>query len=170
MGSLPQKKSLALKNSQPSIIQGVILSTMPSHSLEIPEQSLGLVSPQKVLIEKPLTLACGTVLPNHELVFETYGTLNSDKSNAILICHALSGNHHAAGFYEGDSKPGWWDHYIGPGKAMDSNRFFIVSVNNIGSCFGSTGPTSINPETGKIWGADFPSLRAREWSAYSLIS
>jgi homoserine O-acetyltransferase len=108
-------------------------------------------------------LACGTVLPSHQLVFETYGTLNSDRSNAILICHALSGDHHAAGFHEGDNKPGWWNHYIGPGKAMDSDRFFIVSVNNIGSCFGSTGPTSINPETSEAWGADFPSLRARDW-------
>jgi len=108
-------------------------------------------------------LACGIVLPSHQLVFETYGTLNSDRSNAILICHALSGDHHAAGFHKGDNKPGWWNHYIGPGKAMDSDRFFIVSVNNIGSCFGSTGPTSINPETSEAWGADFPSLRARDW-------
>ncbi len=136
---------------------------MSAHSLEMPVDSIGLVSPQTVLIEKPLTLACGAVLPSHELVFETYGRLNEDKSNAILICHALSGNHHAAGFYAGDSKPGWWNHYIGPGKAMDSNRFYIVSVNNIGSCFGSTGPTSINPETGEAWGANFPSLRARDW-------
>ena len=136
---------------------------MLNHSLEVSSKNLGLVSPQKVLIEKPLTLACGVVLLTHELVFETYGTLNSDKSNAILICHALSGDHHAAGFYKGDSKPGWWDHYIGPGKAMDSDRFFIVSVNKIGSCFGSSGPTSINPVTGSVWGADFPSLRARDW-------
>ncbi|MDO7634343.1 MAG: homoserine O-acetyltransferase, partial [Porticoccaceae bacterium] len=84
-------------------------------------------------------------------------------SNAILICHALSGHHHAAGFYEGDDKPGWWDDYIGPGKPMDSNRFFIVSLNNIGSCFGSTGPTSTNPATGEAWGAQFPPLRARDW-------
>ena len=94
---------------------------------------------------------------------ETYGTLNSDKSNALLICHALSGSHHAAGFHQGDDKPGWWDSYIGPGKPMDTNRFFVVSLNNIGSCFGSTGPTSINPETDEPWGAKFPSLRARDW-------
>ena len=80
-----------------------------------------------------------------------------------MICHALSGSHHAAGYYKDDDKPGWWDNYIGPGKPMDTERFFIVSLNNIGSCFGSTGPTTINPETGKIWGADFPSLRARDW-------
>jgi homoserine O-acetyltransferase len=132
-------------------------------SLESRENSVGKVSAEKILIDKPLTLACGSVLPSHELMVETYGTLNADKSNAILICHALSGSHHAAGYYEGDDKPGWWDSYIGPGKPMDTERFFIVSLNNIGSCFGSTGPTSINPETGKIWGADFPSLRARDW-------
>ena len=139
------------------------MTSIPLEPLAVPTDSIGLVSPQTVLIEKPLTLACGIVLPSHQLVFETYGTLNSDRSNAILICHALSGDHHAAGFHEGDNKPGWWNHYIGPGKAMDSDRFFIVSVNNIGSCFGSTGPTSINPETSEAWGASFPSLRARDW-------
>ena len=139
------------------------MTSIPLEPLAVPMDSIGIVSPQTVLIEKPLTLACGIVLPSHQLVFETYGTLNSDRSNAILICHALSGDHHAAGFHEGDNKPGWWNHYIGPGKAMDSDRFFIVSVNNIGSCFGSTGPTSINPETSEAWGADFPSLRARDW-------
>jgi homoserine O-acetyltransferase len=125
--------------------------------------SVGLVKPQKVVIEQPLKLACGVTLPSHTLTYEAYGTLNKDNTNAILICHALSGNHHAAGFYEGDAKPGWWDQYIGPGKPIDSNRFFIVCVNNIGSCFGSTGPTSDNPETGQPFGADFPPLRARDW-------
>ena len=127
------------------------------------DRSVGVVKPQTVVIEQPLKLACGVVLPSHTLVYETYGALNKNKTNAILICHALSGNHHAAGLYDGDSKPGWWDHYIGPGKPIDSNRFFIVCVNNIGSCFGSTGPTSENPETGKAFGADFPPLRARDW-------
>ena len=127
--------------------------------------SVGLVKPQTVVIEQPLKLACGVILPSHTLVYETYGTPNKDNTNAILICHALSGNHHAAGIYEGDAKPGWWDHYIGPGKPIDSNRFFIVCVNNIGSCFGSTGPTSENPETGQPFGADFPPLRARDWVA-----
>jgi homoserine O-acetyltransferase len=137
------------------------LTTSSDHNS--PQNSVGLVTPQQVVIEQPLNLACGVVLPSHTLVYETYGTLNQDRSNAILICHALSGNHHAAGFYEGDSKPGWWDHYIGPNKPIDSNKFFIVSVNNIGSCFGSTGPSSENPQTGKPWGADFPPLRARDW-------
>ena len=129
------------------------------------DESVGLVKPQTVVIEQPLKLACGVILPSHTLVYETYGTPNKDNTNAILICHALSGNHHAAGIYEGDAKPGWWDHYIGPGKPIDSNRFFIVCVNNIGSCFGSTGPTSENPETGQPFGADFPPLRARDWVA-----
>lgn len=125
--------------------------------------SVGLVKPQTAVIEQPLKLACGVVLPSHTLVYETYGALNKNNTNAILICHALSGNHHAAGVYEQDAKPGWWDQYIGPGKPIDSNRFFIVCVNNIGSCFGSTGPTSENPETGKPYGADFPPVRARDW-------
>ena len=139
------------------------MSSKTSESQSPFDNSLGLVKPQTVVIEQPLKLACGVVLPSHTLVYETYGALNTNKTNAILICHALSGNHHAAGLYDGDSKPGWWDHYIGPGKPIDSNRFFIVCVNNIGSCFGSTGPTSENPETGKAFGADFPPLRARDW-------
>ena len=125
--------------------------------------SANIGSEQSVLFRRPLQLACGTVLEEHSLTFETYGQLNDAGTNAILICHALSGDHHAAGFHEGDNRPGWWEHYVGPGKAIDSDKFFIVSVNNIGSCFGSTGPMSINPETGEPWGASFPSLRARDW-------
>jgi homoserine O-acetyltransferase len=127
------------------------------------KHSIGIVKTQSVHINQPLKLACGVVLPEHKLVYETYGELNAQRSNGILLCHALSGDHHAAGFHEGDSRPGWWEHYVGPGKAIDSDKFFIVSVNNIGSCFGSTGPMSINPETGEPWGASFPSLRARDW-------
>ena len=139
---------------------------MPSSNANKNKQTDGSVGPvtaQKVVIESPLTLACGIVLPTHTLVYETYGTPNKNNSNAILICHALSGNHHAAGIDSETSQIGWWDHYIGPGKAIDTNKFYVVSVNNIGSCFGSTGPTSINPETGSVWGADFPPLRARDW-------
>lgn len=124
---------------------------------------LGLVTPQQFNYTPNFTLTCGQVLPGFTLSYETYGTLNKDKSNALLVCHALSGNHHAAGFYEGDKKPGWWNHYIGPGKAMDTRRFYIVCVNNLGGCHGSTGPTSTNPETGTPWGADFPVLRVRDW-------
>ncbi|MEP4145712.1 MAG: homoserine O-acetyltransferase [Halioglobus sp.] len=127
-------------------------------------QSVGIVKPQLARFDEPLMLACGRALSSYELVYETYGELNGDKSNAVLICHALSGHHHAAGFHsEEDLKPGWWNECIGPGKPIDTNRFFVVSANNIGGCHGSTGPTSINPETGKPWGPDFPSLRARDW-------
>ena len=126
--------------------------------------SVGLVSARSQTFDKPLELACGRVLPAYTLVYECYGQLNADKSNAVLICHALSGSHHAAGFYsEDDKKPGWWDNYIGPGKPIDTNYLYVVSVNNLGSCFGSTGPVSINSETGEAWGPDFPSLRVRDW-------
>jgi homoserine O-acetyltransferase len=130
----------------------------------IPANSVGLVSPTTHHFEQPLTLASGKVLPAFDVVYETYGTLNRAASNAILVCHALSGDHHAAGYHGmDDTKPGWWDEYVGPGKVIDSNKFFIVSSNNIGGCSGSTGPASINPETGNAWGASFPRLRARDW-------
>ena len=126
--------------------------------------SVGLVSPQIAHFDQPLELACGRRLENFQLVYETYGELKQDASNAILICHALSGDHHAAGYHSHDDKrPGWWDAYIGPGKPIDTNHFYVVSVNNIGGCGGSTGPTSINPGTNKPWGPDFPPLRARDW-------
>lgn len=125
--------------------------------------SVGIVASRTVAIEQPLTLACGEVLERHELEIECYGELNGRGDNAILICHALSGHHHAAGYHPGDSRPGWWDHYIGPGKPIDTSRFFVVCPTNIGSCFGSTGPLSINPATGRAWGAEFPPLRARDW-------
>ena len=117
-----------------------------------PEQqdSVGIVTPQTLHFDQPLALSCGRSLPEHDIVFETYGELNAARSNAILICHALSGHHHAAGRHHPDErKPGWWDSCIGPGKPIDTNVFFVLSINNIGGCHGSTGPTSINPETGK---------------------
>jgi homoserine O-acetyltransferase len=126
--------------------------------------SVGIVVPQTAHFEEPLLLACGRSLPSFDLVFETYGTLNPQRSNAVLVCHALSGHHHAAGYHsESDTKPGWWDECIGPGKPIDTERFFVVSLNNLGGCHGSTGPCSPNPETGKPWGPDFPPLRARDW-------
>lgn len=126
--------------------------------------SVGIVSPTLYHFDEPLTLACGRVLPNYDLMVETYGKLNADKSNAILVCHALSGHHHAAGLHNDDDiKPGWWDHYIGPNKPIDSNRFFIVSLNNLGGCHGSTGPNSIDPTTGEVYGANFPPVRVRDW-------
>lgn len=129
-------------------------------------QSVGIVTPQKARFDQPISLACGTVLPGFELVYETYGELNADASNAVLVCHALSGNHHLAGFYEDrPNSLGWWDNLIGPGKPIDTNRFFVVGVNNLGGCFGSTGPASINPVTGKCYGADFPVVTVEDWVA-----
>jgi len=126
--------------------------------------TVGLVEPQWARFPQGLTLACGRQLPSIELVYETYGELNSSASNAVLICHALSGHHHAAGYHsDEDTKPGWWDACIGPGKPIDTNHFHVVSVNNIGGCHGSTGPLSINPATGEAYGPDFPNLRARDW-------
>lgn len=131
---------------------------------QIPADSVGIVTPQVAKFDEPLELRSGKVLQSYELVYETYGELNADKSNAILICHALSGHHHAAGYHSMDEKkPGWWDACIGPGKAIDTNRFFVLCLNNLGGCHGSTGPTSINPETGKPWGGDFPMVRVRDW-------
>ena len=126
--------------------------------------SVGIVTPQKAHFSEPLALACGRDLPAYDLVYETYGVLNEERSNAVLICHALSGHHHAAGYHHVDDKrPGWWDECIGPGKPIDTDRFFVISLNNLGGCHGSTGPSSINPQSGKPWGPDFPPLRARDW-------
>lgn len=126
--------------------------------------SIGIVTPQKWSFNSPLTLQNGCVLSRFELMIETYGTLNADKSNAVLICHALSGNHHVAGYHsKNDKHPGWWDNMIGPGKPVDTNRFFVVGLNNLGGCHGSTGPLSINPDTGKAYGADFPMVTVKDW-------
>lgn len=127
-------------------------------------KSVGIVTPQTLHFDTPLVLECQRTLSSFDLVIETYGTLNTEKSNAILICHALSGSHHAAGYHnKDDSKAGWWDNLIGKDKAIDTTKFFVVCLNNIGSCHGSTGPTSINPETGEIWGADFPLITIKDW-------
>ncbi|MEN8641486.1 homoserine O-succinyltransferase MetX [Pseudomonas sichuanensis] len=133
-------------------------------STVFPEDSVGLVTPQIARFDEPLALACGRALVSYELIYETYGELNSNASNAVLICHALSGHHHAAGYHAAtDRKPGWWDSCIGPGKPIDTNRFFVVSLNNLGGCNGSTGPSSLNPATGKPYGADFPVLTVEDW-------
>ncbi|QJD71930.1 homoserine O-acetyltransferase [Marinobacterium sp. LSUCC0821] len=130
----------------------------------LPADSVGIVTPEIYRFDEPLELCSGKVLPSYELMVETYGELNSEASNAILICHALSGHHHAAGFHSMDEKkPGWWDSSIGPGKPIDTNRFFVVALNNLGGCHGSTGPTSINPETGLQYGPDFPVVTVRDW-------
>jgi len=131
---------------------------------ELKTDSVGIVSPKCIHFDEDLALRSGKTLSGFDLMIETYGELNQDRSNAILICHALSGDHHAAGFHsESDAKPGWWDHCIGPGKAIDTNSFFVVALNNLGGCAGSSGPTSLNPETGKIYGPDFPVVTVRDW-------
>ncbi|MCO6056310.1 homoserine O-acetyltransferase [Pseudomonas sp. MOB-449] len=130
----------------------------------IPADSVGLVSHQVQRFSEPLALACGRSLADYELVYETYGELNAARSNAVLICHALSGHHHAAGYHSmEDRKPGWWDSCIGPGKAIDTLKFFVVSLNNLGGCNGSTGPSSLNPATGAPFGADFPVMTVEDW-------
>ena len=129
-----------------------------------PTDSVGLVSPQRAHFDQPLRLACGRTIDQYELVYETYGELNATASNAVLICHALSGSHHAAGYHTAeDRKPGWWDTCIGPGKPIDTNKFFVVSPNNLGGCHGSTGPNTINPKTGKVYGAQFPVITVEDW-------
>ena len=129
-----------------------------------PIDSVGLVRPEKAYFDQPLHLACGRTLDEYELVYETYGELNATASNAVLICHALSGTHHAAGYHHvNDRKPGWWDTCIGPGKPIDTNKFFVVSPNNLGGCHGSTGPNTINPKTGKVYGAGFPMVTVEDW-------
>lgn len=126
--------------------------------------SVGIVAPQTAHFSDPLTLKSGAVLPQFDLVYETYGTLNADKSNAVMICHALSGNHHLAGKYSAEDKyPGWWDNLIGPGRPLDTNRFFVIGLNNLGGCHGSSGPASINPTTNKPWGSQFPVLTVEDW-------
>ena len=130
----------------------------------IPADSIGLVTPQSLRFDTPLELVSGRVLPSYELIYETYGELNSDQSNALLVCHALSSDHHAAGYHRmEDSKPGWWDSCIGPGKPFDTNKFFIVCPNNLGGCKGSSGPNRPNPETDRPYGPDFPIVTVKDW-------
>ena len=130
----------------------------------IPANSVGLIKPTTVQFNQPLTLSSGSILDSYELVIETYGTLNEAHSNAVLICHALSGHHHAVGYHSmDDRKPGWWDTSIGPGKAIDTNKFFVVALNNLGGCHGSSGPTSIDPATGQPYGSNFPMVTVEDW-------
>ena len=131
---------------------------------KLEKDSVGLVEPKKIAFKEPLTLEGGEAQEDIEIVYETYGTLNEERDNAVLICHALSGNHHAAGFSKNsDKRPGWWDGLIGPNKAIDTNKLFVVCPNNLGGCHGSTGPKSINPKTGKTYGPDFPLITVLDW-------
>jgi homoserine O-acetyltransferase/O-succinyltransferase len=126
--------------------------------------SIGIVTAQTAHFDAPLTLKSGEILIGYDLVFETYGTLNAAKSNAVLVCHALSGTHHVAGKYaETDKNAGWWDNLIGPNKPLDTNKFFVIGVNNLGGCHGSSGSSSINPKTKKPFGASFPIVTVEDW-------
>ena len=130
--------------------------TLPSAQTDL------LSHTQDIAFNQPLTLTSGAVLPAYSLRIETYGTLNATKSNAILMCHALNASHHVAGV-DAQGATGWWDNMVGPGKPVDTNIFFVVGVNNLGSCFGSTGPTTINPATNTPWGRDFPVVTVEDW-------
>lgn len=164
-------------NARPDSTSDLLLKET-AHSTDAVDSvgSVGIVTPQIFHFAEPLTLECNRTLPSFDLIVETYGTLNSDKSNAVLICHALSGSHHAAGFHSSDDKKaGWWDNMIGPNKAIDTNQFYVVCVNNIGSCFGSTGPTTTNPDSvhsdeptnehsePQVYGPDFPLVTIKDW-------
>jgi homoserine O-acetyltransferase/O-succinyltransferase len=132
----------------------------------IASKSAGAVTPQSARFTEPIRLKSGAVMNEYELVYETYGKLNAERSNAVLVCHALNAAHHVAGYYANEpGNVGWWDNMIGPGKPIDTNRMFVVGVNNLGGCHGSTGPQSVNPATGKPWGADFPVVTVEDWVA-----
>ena len=128
-----------------------------------------IAKPQSMHFADALPLQSGAALRAYDLSYETYGTLNADKTNAVLICHALNASHHVAGVYlDNAGQPiekseGWWHTMIGPGKSVDTNQFFVIGVNNLGSCFGSTGPMQTNPDTGEIYGADFPVVTVQDW-------
>jgi homoserine O-acetyltransferase len=123
-----------------------------------------LVTPSFQRFEAPLALQSGASISDYTLAYETYGQLNAARSNAVLVCHALNASHHVAGRYEGQARSeGWWDNMIGPGKPLDTDRFFVIGVNNLGSCFGSTGPMHVNPATGRVFGADFPVVTVEDW-------
>ena len=126
--------------------------------------SVGFVTPQSMRFEEPLRLASGAQIAGYELRYETYGTLNAARDNAVLVCHALNASHHVAGRYaDRPDEVGWWDNMVGPGRPVDTRRFFVLGVNNLGSCFGSTGPMSVDPATGRPYGASFPLLTVEDW-------
>jgi homoserine O-acetyltransferase len=132
--------------------------------LTLPDNGVGLVAPKTAHFAEPLKLRSGAVLSDYQLMYETYGELNAERSNAVLVCHALNAAHHVAGWYADDPKSiGWWDNMVGPGKPLDTERFFVIGVNNIGGCHGSTGPTSNDPATGKPYGAKFPVVTVDDW-------
>jgi homoserine O-acetyltransferase/O-succinyltransferase len=133
-------------------------------NIDFPADSVGFVTPTKVLFDQVLPLASGAMLNDFELMVETYGELNASRTNAVLVCHALSGHHHVAGYYRDQLKSeGWWENLIGPGRPLDTRKFFVIGLNNLGGCHGSTGPRSINPATKKPWGSEFPVVTVQDW-------
>jgi homoserine O-acetyltransferase len=139
-------------------------TTGGAHEGDRTDRSVGPVLSQIAHFDAPLALACGRTLPQYDLAYETYGTLDAARANAVLVCHALNASHHVAGFNAVDAENvGWWDNMVGPGKPLDTDRWFVVGVNNLGSCFGSTGPVSINPATGEPWGSAFPLVTVEDW-------
>ena len=141
------------------------MALQPGPRLALPGFVFMLIAtPQSMIFDAALPLQSGASIHGYSLKFETYGTLNADKSNAVLVCHALNASHHVAGVYAGqENSEGWWDNMIGPGKSVDTNQFFVIGVNNLGSCFGSTGPMHTRPDTGKVYGADFPVVTVEDW-------
>jgi homoserine O-acetyltransferase len=149
---------MLLKRRKPVLAQAERVFFVPGPAV--------IVEAKKAKFTEPLKLKSGAVLPEFEIAYETYGELNAARSNAVLVCHALNASHHVAGSYANDpDNVGWWDNMVGPGKPLDTDRFFVIGNNYIGSCFGSTGPTSPNPATGKPWGADFPVVTVEDWVA-----
>ncbi|BDZ71222.1 hypothetical protein GCM10025861_17390 [Methanobacterium petrolearium] len=126
------------------------------------KESVGVVKTEYYKLSDELILDGGNLLKNVTIAYETYGRLNKQKSNAILVCHALSGDSHVAGWYDADRKPGWWDTIVGPGKCLDTERYFIICSNVIGGCKGSTGPSSLNPDTNKPYAMDFPIITIKD--------
>lgn len=155
---------MPLKREGSFLISGGMVFWMMSAS-----EAIVISTPQTHRFTEPLALQSGASLPSYELVYETYGQLNAQRTNAVLVCHALNASHHVAGVYADDNgvpiprSEGWWDNMIGPGKPLDTDRFFVIGVNNLGSCFGSSGPTHLNPATGQAWGAEFPVVTVEDW-------
>jgi homoserine O-acetyltransferase/O-succinyltransferase len=140
--------------------------------MDVAADSVGFVKPSKLYFDRELPLSSGAVLRDFELMIETYGELNAAKTNAVLVCHALSGHHHVAGYYKDQMKSeGWWENLVGPGRPLDTRKFFVIGLNNLGGCHGSTGPRSINPNTKKLFGSDFPLVTVPDWvKAQSILA
>jgi homoserine O-acetyltransferase len=142
----------------------MLATAPPTPPISTEPGSVGTVQAQRAAFDAPIRLRSGASIDRYELAYETYGTLNPARSNAVLVCHALNASHHVAGVYQDDPKNlGWWDNLVGPGKPLDTDRFFVLGVNNLGGCHGSTGPASVNPASGRRWGADFPLVTVEDW-------